>query len=51
MSKSWYLVWCWSSPKWSKYLFELGRKDTLDNMQKIDTILNRSKKHITNTVN
>ena len=51
MDKSWYLVWCWSSPKWSRYLFELGRKDTLDNIEKIDTILNRSKKHVTNTTN
>ena len=34
MKKSWYLVWCWSSPKWSRYLFELGRKDALDNIEK-----------------
>ena len=38
MKKTWYLVWCWSSPKWSRYLFELGRKDTLDNLDKLDKI-------------
>jgi len=38
MKKSWYLVWVWSSPKWSRYLFELGRKDTLENLDKLDKI-------------
>lgn len=41
IKKSWYLVWCWSSPSWSRYLFELGRKDTLENMKKLDNILHR----------
>jgi hypothetical protein len=40
-NKSWYLVWCWSSPKWSTELFEMGRRDTLNNLSKFENILPR----------
>ena len=41
IKKSWYLVWCWSSPEWSRTLFEIGRKDTLNNIHKLENILPR----------
>lgn len=38
---SWYMFWCWSDESWARKYFEMGRKDTLDNLDKLDKILDR----------